>query len=344
MNAPSLEALQAAALSLSAYEQRKLFDSLRIALYPDPTTNPMVAAEIRDKRFQDGLTCPRCEDRKVIKHGTYDGNQRYLCKACNSTFSDHTGSPLARLREPGKWQVFLECLIDGRTLRESAPIVGVHYVTLFYWRHKVMKALKTLPPARLKGLIESDETYQLESQKGSRCIEGRPARQRGGRSKTRGITDDQVCTVVARDRDGATFADVAGFGQLSCLKAKTILAGVLADATVLCSDSASAYMKLAKDLEIEHIILNASKKIRKRGIYHIQNVNGYHSRLKEWLGCFKGVATKYLNSYQSLFDFIDRTRSYRADVRRKDLLMTANKSFNVPSYKAMRLVRFPDMV
>src|ERR687898_823601 len=30
---------------------------------------------------------------------------------------------------------------------------------------------------------------------------------------------------------------------------------------------------------------------------HINNVNAYHGRLKEWLRPFHGVATKYLNRY-----------------------------------------------
>ncbi len=30
---------------------------------------------------------------------------------------------------------------------------------------------------------------------------------------------------------------------------------------------------------------------------HINNVNGYHGRLKEWLRPFHGVATKYLGNY-----------------------------------------------
>jgi len=30
---------------------------------------------------------------------------------------------------------------------------------------------------------------------------------------------------------------------------------------------------------------------------HINNVNGYHGRLKEWLRPFHGVATRYLDHY-----------------------------------------------
>jgi hypothetical protein len=34
-----------------------------------------------------------------------------------------------------------------------------------------------------------------------------------------------------------------------------------------------------------------------RGAVHIQNVNAYHSRFKNWLHHFNGVATKYLENY-----------------------------------------------
>jgi hypothetical protein len=33
------------------------------------------------------------------------------------------------------------------------------------------------------------------------------------------------------------------------------------------------------------------------GAFHIQNVNAYDSRLKEWIRRFHGVATKYLENY-----------------------------------------------
>jgi len=38
----------------------------------------------------------------------------------------------------------------------------------------------------------------------------------------------------------------------------------------------------------------------------VQNVNAYHSRLKVWVRHFKGVSTKYLDSYLGWFRTIDR--------------------------------------
>ena len=40
---------------------------------------------------------------------------------------------------------------------------------------------------------------------------------------------------------------------------------------------------------------------RVRGIYHIQTVNNRHQQSKAFLQAFRGVATKYLDSYLSWF-------------------------------------------
>lgn len=50
-----------------------------------------------------------------------------------------------------------------------------------------------------QGIVEMDETYFLYSQKGSRDIKDREPRERGGAAKKRGISNEQVCVLVARD-------------------------------------------------------------------------------------------------------------------------------------------------
>lgn len=54
-------------------------------------------------------------------------------------------------------------------------------------------------------------------------------------------------------------------------------------------------MQKKKGLEHYRIKSDGGKHVIK-GLYHIQNVNGLHSRLKQWIDHFKGVATKYLDS------------------------------------------------
>ena len=43
----------------------------------------------------------------------------------------------------------------------------------------------------------------------------------------------------------------------------------------------------------------------KKSIYHIQHINAYHSRLKEFMIGFHGVATKYLANYMYWFKWIE---------------------------------------
>jgi hypothetical protein len=43
--------------------------------------------------------------------------------------------------------------------------------------------------------------------------------------------------------------------------------------------------------------------------FHIQNVNAYHSRLKEWMRRFHGVSTRWLSRYLGWWRMIDNCHS-----------------------------------
>ena len=85
----------------------------------------------------------------------------------------------------------------------------------------------------MHGITEADEMYLLESQKGSQHLT-RPARKRGRRAGKRGISNKQVCILVARDRTGQTVDFVVGMGQLTKAKLHaclSITAGCVAGCT-----------------------------------------------------------------------------------------------------------------
>jgi hypothetical protein len=122
-----------------------------------------------------------------------------------------------------------------------------------------------------EGLLEVDEIYFLYSEKGNKSITDRDPRKRGGSSKYRGISREQVCVVVARDRTNKTHAKVACMGPVSKAKADVLLKPYVGSVSSLCSDANSIRQLFAKDGGVDHIELNASKKQRvKKRIYHIQ--------------------------------------------------------------------------
>ena len=75
---------------------------------------------------------------------------------------------------------------------------------------------------------------------------------------------------------------------------------------MLISDGEKAYGAFAAKQDILHVWIIASKGEHVWRGYHIQNVNAYASGLKTWMVRFRGVATKYLDSYLGWRRMIDR--------------------------------------
>ena len=121
-------------------------------------------------------------------------------------------------------------------------------------------------------------------------------RRRGASAPLRGISHHQLCVLVARDRQAATVSDVVGRGRVTAQQIENALDGVLHDC-VFCSDAAAGYRKYASTKKIPLQVLNATRGAKKYGLYHLNNVNAYHSRLKRWINPFNGVSTKYLPNY-----------------------------------------------
>ena len=247
---------------------------------------------------QPGQTpcCPRCQADRPYRHGHAHGLQRYRCRVCLRTFNALSGTPLARLRHKPRWIDYLDGMLDSRSVRRSARDTGVANATSFRWRHRFLALSKDDRPARLGGIAEADEMYVLESHKGSRKLD-RPPRKRGGKASKRGISNEQMCILVARDRGGQTIDAVTGKGALRKQHLLEHLGPRLERDVLLVTDSHAAYPAFAREAGISHEAVNASAGIRKRGALHIQNVNAYHSRMRAWLVPFRGVASRYLSHY-----------------------------------------------
>jgi transposase-like protein len=66
---------------------------------------------VRELRWPDGVACPSCESKEVIKRGfddTEPARQRYECHNCDKRFDDLTDTIFARHHQPLK--VWILCL------------------------------------------------------------------------------------------------------------------------------------------------------------------------------------------------------------------------------------------
>jgi transposase-like protein len=256
-------------------------------------TSPLgeVIAAIADPQ----TACPYCDHAPCGHWGQAHGLPRYRCGACGKTFNDLTGTPLAHLRHREHWPQYAQALIDGTTVRQAARRCGVHKNTSFRWRHRFLTRLAGSKPLHLRGIVEADETYFLESFKGQRHLP-RPARKRGGVATKRGLSAEQIPVLIVRDRSHTTTDAVLPKATTECIG--MVLAPILDPDAVLCSDGAAIYRSFATQAKIAHQPINLSAGIRVVDhAFHLQNVNAYDSRLKGWMARFYGVATKYLPNY-----------------------------------------------
>ncbi len=250
--------------------------------------------------------CPHCGTLGAISRGKARGLRRYQCKECRKTFNAATGTPLSGLHHKDKWLSFGACLADGLTVRASAERCGLAVNTAFRWRHR-FPAAKDLKARKLTGIVEADETYVPESRKGARNLE-RKARRRGGKASKRGLSDEQVPVLVVADRSGATVSAVLPAVNADTLR--EVIAPVVDEDIVLVTDGHRAYPRCAAAIGAHHEALNLSRSERVRGAFHIQiaadpAVNNRHSRLKDFLRRYRGVATRYLDNYLRWFQRLE---------------------------------------
>lgn len=235
--------------------------------------------------------CPHCDAQELIRWGSAHGLPRYRCKVCGRTCNALTGSPLAHLRQRSHWLGFAQALIDGLTIRQAAAQCTIHRNTALRWRRRFLAAPARQQAAHLHGIVEADETFFLKSLKGQRHLSRAP-RQRGGVGSTRGVGPDHVPVLVVRDRSGA-MADVI-LEKLDAPHVRQALKPLIDTDAILCTDGAAVYSAFSRATGIAHQPLPL-RGPRVRGAFHIQHVNAYDSRLKNWMRRFHGVATRYLD-------------------------------------------------
>lgn len=224
-----------------------------------------------------------------------------------------------------KWLEQARALAEGLTIHQAADRLDVAPSSAFRWRHRFLALPKTIQAQRLAGIAEADETYFLRSNKGQRGL-GRAPRKRGGVAARRGLSSEQVPVLVARDRAGQT----ANF-MLEADNAANVAAALkplLAPDVLLCTDGSGTLASAARQMGVCHRPVNvlAGRRVI-AGVYHIQNVNAFDSRLKGWVRRFNGVATRYLESYLGWFRALDRS---------------ASLSFKPASWMALSLGYTPD--
>ena len=301
MNAAELKRLLISVTRLTSGQKAELLGALNASGHDEEVRS------ILESRLIQVRSCPHCHGAWIVRNGSASGLQRYKCRTCRRTFNTLSTTPLARLRMKAKWLQQQDVLFQGLSVSKAAAALDVAPATAFRWRHRFLQLAQAVKATELTGVVEADETFFLRSSKGQHP--GRKARKRGGCASRKDRGMDLIPILVVRDRSGATADFLVDAVSKICLS-QALKPCIHSDA-ILCTDGSAAMAAAARKLGLHHEPLNLHAGERVRGPWHIQNVNGYHSRLKSWIARFHGVATAYLENYLGWFRALDRASKHR---------------------------------
>lgn len=264
--------------------------------------------EIRERKHPSAsIQCYYCHEKgKIIGHGSLGKDNkrpRYYCKGCNKTFNDHTGTIFHNLKLRKYMLPFLELMLEGNSIRETAKSLGVSPTTVHRWRHLVLKFIEKYMFTYIEELLEmKDRSNKLDdSFTESSYREINPCH--------KGLRQKQVPTRTTLvefqyKRLGYYFIRTR---QLSVLKPASVLVRTV-------HDLHSATTSIASQLTaVEHVEAKQSRfsSADFRLLHHCDHAQKLHTDFNEMYKRMRGVAQPYLNGYLQWHSFLAKIRIFK---------------------------------
>ena len=269
--------------------------------------NIITEINIDDERDLN-ISCPFCNSNEKWKNGKLKERQRYLCKKCHKSYNSFTNTPISYTKKDMVlWKAYLEDLLNQVSLRKSAQKLGISLSTAFFWRHRILDSIReNLPISSLEGVIEMDETYFNESFKGnhnkSTFVMPRAPHKRGKSLVYRRVNKEKVCIVTALDSNSSISINMCCLGPSRSSDLIRVFENKVNKNSLLVTDSHKSYKKLASYFILNHKEIPTGKRFIDE--YNLKRSKILHRKIKGFMYIYKGVSTKYLQNYLSLFKFI----------------------------------------
>ena len=120
---------------------------------------------------------------------------------------------MSGIHKKDRIDAYLILMSEEKSLDTIKSELLINKKAAFDWRHKILASLSDVDTDDFTGVTESDETFFLDSNKGSK-VGNRKARKRGGSTTKPGINQDHVAVIVTMDRNKSFDLTVAIKGRI----------------------------------------------------------------------------------------------------------------------------------
>ena len=241
--------------------------------------------------FEKGIFagCPKCSGAKIVVHGkTSSGNIRYKCKLCGNTFTLTKNTVFDKMNIT--WDEMVKTVYYVITYQSIAFItkninaIKASEADTWLLVIKILYILSSFPQPDLNGVIQIDEKYFRENQKGESSLvsfldtsKKRHARRHNYRS-TCGIFGPEFVNVLcAVDSFGHHYAKCVCLGPMTEKELKD-LENHIHDVSYICTDNLELYQEWTKKNDWKHYVEPSSyRKERKARGY--TNTDDMYSQL-----------------------------------------------------------------
>ena len=318
----SLEELTAYLKEYEKVRQVKVLDQI----------NQMKQEEIQTKleALSPVSACPSCNSNNFVKNGSRYGLQRYYCKNCKTTFSVTTDTFMEGTT--WTWEVWvklvqmtvnnysLDAMLD--TLEKDYDLVGLNRKSVHLARHKLLYAMSLMPKPTLTGIVQVDETFFRENQKGTRTdlgkklinvlpksVEVRLPRRGYSPSRMGVLSPEYACVVCAVDNSNHAISIITSMGKADPAMFIDHFDQYFKDITYLCSDGSPLYKDYCVLKSIPHYVRPSSfvGNLRKAGYIAGVRSQSDDDAVKELYTKNKKIAAQLYTD--GVLDFIETANS-----------------------------------